>query len=232
MRRPGRPCTPAGNSCSSQRASSSCASAARSSSLQGRCCASSQISIGAERGTPLSVSAKLTLWWRSAIDRQIDADQLRHLLLHRAGGEHDMRRLERSGARPRARPEPRGRVRRASMPTTLPRSSFTPRSRAASSITMPSCCALSQPARRACATATVSGARYGKVPADQARIGDDVRAGEREIEAALGRGRVGARRRVVKPRRPAAARLGHLRHRLQETESWPHRRSRTHSRGD
>src|SRR5947199_366620 len=36
------------------------------------------------------------------------------------------------------------------MPTIWPLSNLTPRSRAASSITIPSCWALSQPARRAC----------------------------------------------------------------------------------
>ena len=47
-------------------ASVSSLSAARSSSLHGRCCASSQISIGACCGATPSGSKKLTLWCRSA----------------------------------------------------------------------------------------------------------------------------------------------------------------------
>jgi hypothetical protein len=62
------------------------------------------------------------------------------------------------------------------------------------------------------------GRQIREVPADQARVGDDVRAVEREVEAAFGRGRVGARSRVVKSRRAGAARLGGLRHRAEEID--------------
>ena len=85
-----RETSPAANLCPG-----SCASAARSSSLQGNCCGSSQISIGDPRGTAPSRSAKLTFWWRSANDGQLDADHGGHLLLHRTGGDHQLGCLQR-----------------------------------------------------------------------------------------------------------------------------------------
>ena len=83
------------------------------------------------------------------------------ILQHGSRGEHEVRRFERVPARHAAPHERTGsRPPAVSTPTTLPRMSpGAQRSRVASSIVIPSCCALSQPARRACATATVPDVR-------------------------------------------------------------------------
>src|SRR5215204_2560102 len=56
------------------------------------------------------------------------------------------------------------------------------------------------------------GREIGKMPADQARIGDDVRTSQRNIETAFRRRRISTLRRIVKPSSAPAMRLGRLRH--------------------
>ena len=102
------------------------------------------------------------------------------------------------------------------MPTTRPFTICTPRARAASNITIPSCCALSQPARRACATATVSGDRKGKCR--RIKLASVITSAPVNaiVETAIGRRRVGTLGRIMKPGGAPATRLGRFRHRLKK----------------
>ena len=80
---------------------------------------------------------------------------------------------------------------------------------------IPSCCALSQPARRDMREGDGFRCEIGKVPADEAGFGNEVCARQRGIEGAFGRGHVRARWRVVQPRLAGAVGLGRFRQRQQ-----------------
>src|SRR5215217_9207306 len=62
------------------------------------------------------------------------------------------------------------------------------------------------------------GREIGTMPADQARTGEDVRAGQRNIEPAFRRRRISTLRRIVKPSSAPAMRLGRLRHGLEKRD--------------
>ena len=138
-------------------------------------------------------------------DRQLDADQPGHLFQHRPRGKHQMRRFERAALAlllhvDCANPAAAG-VDTHDLAAHEPHPARPGRLEHRHAELLGA-----QPAGSPCVQHRHSfGREIGKVPADRASVGDDICPGERGV---LGRWRVGARARLMKPRPPAALRLG------------------------
>ena len=151
-------------------------------------------------------------------DRQLDADELGHRLLHWSGGKHEMGCLDRLALTlmlnvNRAHP-PSGRVDADDLAPQELHPALPGRLQHHHSELLGAEPASAPRVRHRHRLWR----QIGKVPADEARIGDDIRTVKREIEAMLGRRRIRARCRIVNSRGAAAPHFGRRRHGVQERD--------------